>query len=136
LKVNTIDEAERHATHGKLSTRRSSSGPWQFLGFNDTTAAAVFFTSGGSPIQDADSIFQHQPLSVSLAEVWLEGGAELTQLLLSLGARVCGDARAPDGRTGQRLALSKGSVVLVLCVNARGREFSARYSLVEIAAPR
>ena len=113
LKVKTVGEAERRAAIAKLSTRRSGSGPWQFLGFNDNAAAAVFFNSGDAAVQDADSIFAHEPRVTGLSEIWVEGGPQLIGLLRSLGAVDCGRAKAPDGREGRRLRLSKGRLVVV-----------------------
>ncbi|HEX6065278.1 MAG TPA: VOC family protein [Longimicrobiales bacterium] len=113
LKTPEIDVVDRHARSLGLSTRRSSSGPWQFLGFNDTTAATVFFTSGGGAVQDADSIFRHEPRVTGLAEVWIEGGAALERLLVQAGAAECGTANGPDQRSGRRFGLQHGSVVVV-----------------------
>lgn len=119
LKTASLDEVQRAAAAGGLGTRRSSSGPWQFLGFADTSsAAAVFFTSGGAPVLDADSIFTHSPRVTELAEVWVEGGTQLTDVLRAAGAVSCGSVRGPAGRTGERWRLARGSVVVV---PARGR---------------
>jgi hypothetical protein len=112
LKAADIEVVDRHARSLGISTRRSSSGPWQFLGFNDTTAAAVFFTSGGGAVQDADSIFRHEPRVTTLSEVWIEGGAALERLLVQAGAIDCGNAIGPDERTGRRFGLQNGSIVV------------------------
>ena len=114
LKVDEIATAERDAAALGLKTRRSSSGPWQFLGFvNPSPAAAVFFTSGGAPAVDDPAIFAHEPRRTSLVEVWLEGGDALGRLLGRRGSKPCGEATGPEGRTGQRWALRNGSLVVV-----------------------
>jgi hypothetical protein len=113
LKVDSVGDAERVGDKLELSTRRSGSGPWQFLGFNAQPVAAVFFMSGDAVVQDADSVFAHEPRVSTLAEVWLEGGEELITLLRSLGAVDCDRMQSPDGRVGRRLGLRKGSVVIV-----------------------
>lgn len=114
LKVREIGSVEQVASSLQLDARQSSSGPWQFLSFSDQSpAAAVFFTAGGTPLNDPDSVFRHEPRVTALTEVWLEGGFELSELLLQLGARDCGTEEAPDGRIGQRWGLSRGSLVLV-----------------------
>jgi serine-type D-Ala-D-Ala carboxypeptidase/endopeptidase len=114
LKAKDISEIERHAANVGLGMRRSGSGPWQFLAFVDSsTAEALFFSSGDAPVADADSIFAHEPAVTQLAEVWLEGGPKLNDLLRRLGAGHCGTVVAPDGRTGDRWALSRGRLVIV-----------------------
>lgn len=114
LSVADLAPVERHTAAAGLVTRRSSSGPWQFLSFADASpAVAVFFTAGNAPVADADSIFRHRPRVTALAEVWVEGGAELGALLQRLGSVPCGEVRGPDGRAGQRWALSRGTIVIV-----------------------
>jgi hypothetical protein len=114
LKLDDIAGAEPEAKSLGLGTRRSASGPWRFLGFvTPSPAAAVFFTSGGTPAVDDPAIFQHEPHATALTEVWLEGGDALGDLLRRLGSRSCGEASGPDGRKGQRWALRNGTLVLV-----------------------
>jgi hypothetical protein len=108
-----LEGARRLATGLGLETHRSSSGPWRFLGFpGSSPAAAVFFSSGGAPASDPDSLSSHRPGVHGLAEVWLEGGPELQTLLEKLGAGRCGPASFA-GVSGERLALSRGTVVVV-----------------------
>ncbi len=114
LRVPELSRAERAAAALRLETRRSSSGPWSFLSFPPSSpAAAVFFTSGGAPVRDADSVVAHAPPVAGLAEVWIEGGAGLGELLAALGAARCGGARGPDGRVGLRCSLSRGALDVV-----------------------
>jgi hypothetical protein len=112
LKARDLAVVERAAEAQQLRTRKSSSGPWQFLGFPDDAAAAIFFSAGDVTVVDADSIFAHEPRVARLAEVWLEGGPELSAFLRNIGAAACGSATAPDGRRGERFALGRGSVVV------------------------
>ena len=127
LRARNVATVQREAASLGLDTRRSSSGVWPFLSFGRSSpAAAVFFTSGDVVVTDADSIFQHVPRVTALAEVWLEGGPELGQLLRRLGARVCDTITAVDGRIAQRYGLSSGTVVLLPVVgNARPRVLGA-----------
>jgi hypothetical protein len=112
LKARDLGVVEQAAAKQKLRTRKSSSGPWQFLGFTGDAAAAIFFSAGNTTVADADSIFAHEPRVTSLVEVWLEGGPELGVFLRDIGAVACGSATAPDGRRGERYALGRGSVVV------------------------
>jgi hypothetical protein len=113
FKVASIETPARHALALQLQTQRSASGPWQFLGFATASpAAAVFFGSGHAPVRDPDSLLAHRPAVSGLAEVWLEGGSELRDLLENLGGRRCGPATFAQ-RTGERIALGRGSVVIV-----------------------
>ena len=108
-----IQGAQRVADTLGLQPQRSSSGPWRFLGFaGSSPAAAVFFSAGGAPAIDADSLVTHRPPVSGLAEAWLEGGPELKVLLLKLGARRCGPATFA-GLSGERFALHRGAVVIV-----------------------
>jgi hypothetical protein len=114
LPVSALSPAERAATALRLGPRRSSSGPWRFLSFPSASpAAAIFFSSGGAPVRDADSVVSHVPPVDGLAEVWIEGGPAVGELLAALGAASCGSARGPDGRVGRRWTLSRGSLVVV-----------------------
>lgn len=113
LSTGDVEGARHHAASLGLETHRSASGPWKFVGFPDSSpAAAVFFSSGGAPANDADSLVSHRSGARGLAEAWLEGGPELTTLLEKLGARRCGPASLA-GVSGERLALSRGAVVVV-----------------------
>jgi hypothetical protein len=110
----SIDRLMSAAQRVNLDARRSSSGTWQFLSFpEDSPAANVFFGFGIPGVQDHDSIFDHGPAVGGLHEVWLEGSASLAGLLRATGAQPCGPVRAPDGSSGERWALAKGSLVLV-----------------------
>ena len=113
LEVTDLDAVQRATDSLRFATRRSSSGPWRFLGFQPRSPAAVFFTSGGLPANDSDSLVTHEPEVSGLAEAWLEGSDDLRRLLALLGAKSCGIARSPDGRSGHRLGLSNGSVVIL-----------------------
>lgn len=114
LRVPDIAAAQREAEGLRLETRRSASGPWRFLSFPPTSpAAAVFFSAGAGAVQDPDSLLSHDPDVAGLAEAWVEGGPALGELLTRLGATRCGAARSPDGRTGERWALSRGTLVVV-----------------------
>ena len=112
LKARDMGVVERAAAAHKLGTRKSSSGPWQFLSFTDGAAAAIFFSAGNATVVDADSIFAHEPRVTALAEVWLEGGPELGAFLRDIGAVACGHVTGPDDRRGERFALGRGSVVV------------------------
>lgn len=114
LTVDSIGSPEDAASALRLESQGSSSGPWRFLSFPPASpAAAVFFSAGSAEVQDSDSLVSHEPDVAGLAEAWVEGGGELAGLLEKLGARRCGSARSPDGRTGERLALGRGSIVVV-----------------------
>ena len=114
LNVRSIDRPKAAAASVRLTTRESTSGPWQFLSFPPTSpAAAVFFSAGSASVQDPDSLLDHEPDVTGLREVWLEGGAGLVSILEILGATRCGPVQAPDGRMGERLALSLGRVVIL-----------------------
>jgi hypothetical protein len=94
--------------------RLTQSGAWQFLSLPEVfDTKAVFFGAGGLSANDPDSVLVHANAAQSLAAVWLEGGPLLDSLLTALGARVCGNAPLPDGRTGTRWGLSRGTVVVV-----------------------
>jgi hypothetical protein len=97
-----------------LEVQRSSSGSWQFISFPDTSAAAaVFFAVGVPVIRDPESLVSHSPDTRGIAEAWVEGGTELIELLEQLGATRCGTTTGPDGQTGERLGLSRGTLVIV-----------------------
>jgi len=111
--VADIASLQRGAGELGLATHQSASGPWQFLGFPASSpAAAVFFSAGGFPANDPDSLVAHQPAVSGLAEAWVEGGADLVALLRRQGATRCGPAKTPRGLTGERLALKRGTVVI------------------------
>jgi hypothetical protein len=113
LGTREIESARRFATASGLEPHRSSSGAWRFVGFPaGSPAAAVFFSAGGPPARDPDSLVSHRPRVDGLEEAWLEAGPELTTLLEALGARRCGPASFA-GISGERLALSRGAVVVV-----------------------
>jgi hypothetical protein len=122
LRVSDMAGPERAAAALSLPSRASSSGPWRFLSFPTASpAAAVFFSAGSAAVQDPESLVSHKPDVTGLAEAWIEGGSDLIALLRRLGAASCGEARSPDGRTGQRLALAQGSIVVVRPSGARAR---------------
>jgi hypothetical protein len=114
LRVPELSAATRHASALGSGVRASSSGPWSFVSFPDTSPlAAVFFTTGGGGAIDPDSIIAHRPAVTRLEEAWIEGGATLIELLRRLGARDCGLAKGPGGISGRRVGLRHGSVVVV-----------------------
>lgn len=91
-----------------LHPHRSSSGPWQFTGFAaDSALAGVFFTSGGLPANDPDSLLTHSSGATGLIEAWIEGGPELAALLEDLGATSCGRVQG-----GEAYALRNGRLVI------------------------
>lgn len=96
------------------SPRLTQAGAWQFLSLPEVgDAQAVFFGAGGLPANDVDSVVMHPNGARRLAAVWLEGGPTLDRLLTTLGARPCGTTKVPDGRSGRRWALLRGSLVVV-----------------------
>lgn len=112
LTVPDIAPAREAAANLRLSILESSSGPWRFVSFPaESPAAAVFFSSGTGTVQDPDSLVSHVPAVTGLAEVWLEGGRALGDLLERMGAKHCGSVLL-DGRTGERFALGRGSLVI------------------------
>ena len=114
LTVESLDPPKAAVAALDLRNRESTSGPWRFLSFAPASpAAAIFFSTGTAIVQDADSLLDHVPSVAGLAEAWIEGGTALSTLLEQLGARRCGSAVGPDGRTGERIALSRGRVVIV-----------------------
>jgi hypothetical protein len=114
LDVNSAEAPIAAASLLGLEVQRSSSGSWQFVAFPDTSpAAAVFFAIDVPLIQDTDSLVSHAMEVHGLSEAWLEGGAELVSLLRQLGAADCGTVQGPAGRTGHRLGLSRGTLVIV-----------------------
>jgi catechol 2,3-dioxygenase-like lactoylglutathione lyase family enzyme len=114
LKVSSTSSPLSTADSLELNPQTSSSGPWQFVGFDvGSPAAAVFFSAGGANLQDPDSLVSHTPQVTGLVEAWVEGGPELITLLEKLGASRCRPDRGPDGRLGQRLLLSRGAIVVV-----------------------
>jgi catechol 2,3-dioxygenase-like lactoylglutathione lyase family enzyme len=113
LTASDLAPARKAADALKVPTRNSSSGPWSFLSFPGSAAAAFFLSSGGTPFRDPEPIVSHQPDVNGLAEAWVEGDATVARLLERLGARACGSATARDGRTGERWMLSRGAVVIV-----------------------
>lgn len=114
LTVSSLAVPRQAAGALALPARTSSSGAWSFLSFpSPSPAAAVFFSTGRAAVQDADSVLAHVPPVRSLLEAWVEGGAELEALLARTGARSCGTAVGPAGRTGTRWALARGSLVVL-----------------------
>lgn len=114
VSVSSIDGPMAAALALHLAPRRGASGPWQFVSFtSESPTAAVFFTAGGAAVQDPDSLVSHEPDVDGLAEAWVEGGTELIELLERLGATRCGQVQSPDGRTGERLGLSRGTLVVI-----------------------
>jgi hypothetical protein len=114
LKVPDIEDAKAAAIALELRTQESRSGPWHFLSFPSTSpAAAVFFSAGSALVQDSDSLLNHVPGVDGLAEVWLEGGPQLVEHLEKLGAERCGSIKTDDGRIGDRIALSRGRLVIL-----------------------
>jgi hypothetical protein len=113
LRTGDLDAVRRAAERLGLPTRRGASGPWLFLGFpGPSDASAVFFTSGGAPANDPDSVTRHRNGALALAEAWVEGGPLLDSLLRELGARRSGEVERAEGRRGTRWELSSGSIVV------------------------
>ena len=114
LTVSGMAAPLRAATDLGLAPLSDSSGRWSFLSFPSASpAASVFFGTGYGSVQDPDSVLAHVPPVEALAEVWTEGGAELETLLERVGARSCGLATGPTGRSGTRWALREGALVVV-----------------------
>lgn len=111
----TTDPGRVRAAASRLGEPRlTRSGAWQFLSLPGVfDAQAVFIGAGDLRANDPDSILAHPNGARRLAAVWLEGGPVLDTLLAALGARSCGKARLPDGRSGTRWGLLRGSVVVV-----------------------
>ena len=101
------------AVRAQLVPRQRNYGPWTFTSFPASAASAVFFTSGGSAPVDPEALVSHAPDVTGLADVWVEAGPELGELLAALGASNCGPAPRSDGPPGTRWALARGSVVIV-----------------------
>jgi hypothetical protein len=107
-------ERVRRAVASVGTPRLTQLGAWQFLSVPDAPETqVVFIGAGGYPANDPDSVLAHANGANRLSAAWVEGGAQLEQLLASLGSRACGDYRLPDGRDGTRWALSSGSLVVV-----------------------
>jgi hypothetical protein len=131
LDAMSTGEPDSVAATLRLEPQRSTSGPWQFVSFPDSSpAAAVFFAVGVPMVLDPDSLVSHDPEVSGLAEAWLEGGSELIALLEGLGAKRCGAVSSPDGQMGERLGLRRGQVVIVPAQpNARPRVLGVVLSL-------
>lgn len=113
VRTDDLDAVRRVAERLGIATRRSASGPWRFLGFQSPSdASAIFFTSGGVPANDSDSVTRHQNGALRLSEAWVEGGPLLDSLLLALGARHAGEVEHAEGRRGARWELASGRVVV------------------------
>ncbi len=114
LRTDDLDAISAEAERLGLATRRTASGPWRFLAFaGPSDASAVFFTSGGAPANDPDSVTRHRSGALALTEAWVEGGPLLDSLLHAAGARYEGTAEGVEGRRGTRWQLASGSVVVV-----------------------
>lgn len=111
----TTDMDKVRAAASRLGVPRlTQAGAWQFLSLPDVfDTQAIFFGAGGLAANDPDSVLAHANDAQSLAAVWLEAGPLLDSLLTALGARACGTVSLPDGRSGTRWGLSRGSVVVV-----------------------
>jgi hypothetical protein len=95
----------------RRSTRLGASEFLSFPGARD--AAPFFFGAGGAPSSDPDSVVAHENGSVSLEAAWVEAGPRFERLLRALGSRPCESVPLPDGRSGTRWPLARGSLVLV-----------------------
>ena len=114
LRSDDLDAIAAAAERLGLATRRTASGPWSFLGFaGPSDPSAVFFTSGGAPANDPDSMTRHRSGALALTEAWVEGGPLLDSLLLAAGGRHEGPAVSAEGRRGARWRLASGRVVVV-----------------------
>jgi hypothetical protein len=109
-----LDAVDTEARRLGLPTRRSSSGPWRFLGFpGPSDASAIFFVARGTPADDPAPVTSHRNGALALTEAWVEGGPLLDSLLLAVGARPGGAVQGPDARPGTRWHLASGQVVVL-----------------------
>lgn len=108
--AGTAAEAGR-AGLPRRSTRTGSARYLSFPGVPD--AATIFFVVGGAPTEDPDSVLAHENGAVGLEAAWVEAGSGFERLLRSLGSRRCESVALPDGRSGSRWPLARGSLVLV-----------------------
>ena len=114
LWTDGLDSVKASASRMELPVRATTLGAWQFLSFPGVDdAGAIFFGAGGLPPNDPDSILAHPNGAVSLTGAWIEAGSVVEELLGRLGSRTCGTLTLPDGRTGRRWALGRGSLVIV-----------------------
>jgi hypothetical protein len=108
--AGTAAEAGR-AGLPRRSTRTGSARYLSFPGVPD--AATLFFVAGGARADDPDSVLAHENGAVALEAAWVEAGSGFERLLRSLGSRPCESVALPDGRSGTRWPLARGSLVLV-----------------------
>jgi hypothetical protein len=114
LRSDDLEGVAAEARRLGLSTRRSSSGPWQFLGFPaPSDASAVFFVAGGTPAIDPAPVTAHRNGALALTAAWVEGGPLLDSLLSAIGARPGGAIQGPDATSGTRWHLASGEVIVV-----------------------
>jgi hypothetical protein len=73
----------------------------------------VFFGQGDLAVNDPQAVLDHENGASGLASAWIEAGPALEQLLQALGSRPCGTVALPDGPSGERWALARGSLVLL-----------------------
>ena len=127
LKAASPSSVRAAAARARQPLRERPYGPWTFLTFpGSRDAAAVFLTTGDANVSDPESLIAHQPDVIGLAEVWVEGGAALGEMLEAMGARGCGDAPRSDGPPGRRWSVRGGSIVIVPApANARARLLGA-----------
>lgn len=113
LKAENLESVAEAARRVGLVVRRSSSGPWHFLGFEGNEAPSIFFIAGYESPRDPVSLFSHENGADGLVEAWVEGGAKLEALLRELGAAPGGRTCAADRRCGNRWRLGDRDLVIV-----------------------
>lgn len=108
LGTSELDEVAVVAESAGLRDRGTGPTP-RFVGFGDASPAGAVFFAARSAVIDPDSLLSHANGAVGIAEVRVEGGPALADLLVRLGAVECG----PVAGGGRRLGLSSGTVVLL-----------------------
>lgn len=114
LWTTQMDSVRTVAARLGATPRTTTIGPWEFVSLPAMRdAAAVFFGAGGTPANDPDSVLNHPNGAVGLESAWVEAGPGLEQLLRQLGGVPCERVTVPDGRSGMRWLLARGSLVIV-----------------------
>ena len=114
LRTDSLELVALAAHRLGLETRRTSLGPWQFLGFpGPSDASAVFFVAGGAAASDPDSVLAHPNGALSLEEAWVEGGPLLDSLMSAVGGMPAEGPHLPQRPVFRRWQLASGRVVVV-----------------------
>ena len=109
-----MEGAAAEAGHAGLPRRSTRTGTARYLSFPGVPdAATFFFVAGGARADDPDSVLAHENGAVALEAAWVEAGPGFERLLRSLGSGPCESVALPDGRSGARWPLARGSLVLV-----------------------